>query len=124
MSFSTEPETKNANITRTMLGIEDHGIMSYSLTLDYGGSGQSFGGYCLDTPVKDDDGKFLGRKGVAYGADTILKILETLEVSTWEKLPGTKCRVVATHTGVKKIGHLLKDKWFDPAALAEEHKLR
>ena len=117
------PETKNANITRTMLGIEDHGIMSYSLTLDYGGSGQSFGGYCLDTPVKDEDGKFLGRKGVAYGADTILKILETLEVSSWEKLPGTKCRVVATHTGVHQIGHLLKDQWFDPKALAEEHKL-
>ena len=36
MSFSTEPEMKNANITRTMLGIEDHGILTYNLTLDYG----------------------------------------------------------------------------------------
>ena len=30
-----------------MLGIEDHGIMTFSLTMMFDGCGQGFGGYCF-----------------------------------------------------------------------------
>ena len=46
--MSTMEEIKNAIITGTYLGIEDHGILTFWLYLDYGGSGQGFGGYQLD----------------------------------------------------------------------------
>ena len=45
--MSTMEEIKNAIITGTYLGIEDHGILTFWLYLDYGGSGQGFGGYQL-----------------------------------------------------------------------------
>ena len=118
-----EPQLKNAIIESTTLGVEDHGIFSYFLHLKYGdSSSQGSGGYCLDTPVMDGT-KFLGRVGMAYGAETIRKILEVLEVSRWEKLPGTPCRVISEHEKVHRIGHYLKDKWFDPKLLADEMRI-
>lgn len=115
-------ETKNARIARTTLGYEDHGIMSVWIHLDYGGSGQGFGGYALDTPLRDSTGKFLKRIGTAFGMDFIMCILKTLDVPTWEKLPGTHCRVRGNHCGVHAIGHILKDVWFVPQELVKEHE--
>lgn len=94
-----ETEIVNAKITSTKLGFDDH--YSFWLYLDYGGSGQGFGGYALG-------GKF---------TDYILRgILETLGVDTWEKLPGTSVRVDRDHGKIYRIGHYLKDDWFDPGS--------
>ena len=101
---------KNAQITGTMLGVEDHGILTFMLYLDYGGSGQGFGGYALD--CYDKERKV--RVGEASGIDLIRGILDTLEVRSWEELKGTHCRVVADHMRVYRIGHFLKDRWFNP----------
>ena len=38
-------EIRNAVIQSTMLGYEDHGILTCFLHLDYSGAGQGFGGY-------------------------------------------------------------------------------
>jgi hypothetical protein len=71
-------ERKNARITRTMLGWEDHGIFTFSLTLDYGGSCQGAGQLCLGNS-----------KGVhAKTGELISAILRTVGVETWEELPG------------------------------------
>ena len=107
-------ERKNAVIESTMLGVEDHGILSCWLNLKYDGSGQGFGGYSLDGPKKDAAGKFLGRFGTAYGAEFIRLILATLKVERWEKLPGTPLRVEADHSHVYAIGHYIDDRWFRP----------
>ncbi len=69
---------KNVNrelgkIESTMLGFEDHGIMSFWLTLDFGGSGQGFGGYCL---------------GGTFTHDVLTGILEAVGVEKWEDLKG------------------------------------
>lgn len=40
----------NAKIKSTMLGFEDHGIMTCFLQLEQASSGQCFGGYRLDAP--------------------------------------------------------------------------
>ena len=47
------PNERIAKITRTLLGYEDHGILTVWLTLDYGGAGQGAGGYGLDSYDKE-----------------------------------------------------------------------
>lgn len=103
-------ETKNARITSTTITIEDHGCLSAWLYLDYGGSGQGFGGYALDAW----DPLLKKRVGVAWGCEYLRRILEVLEIGTWEKLPGALIRVRADHGKVHAIGHPLKDQWFSP----------
>jgi len=105
-------EIKNAIITSTMLGIEDHGVFSFSLGLDYGGGGQGAGGYCLDEPIKHK-GKFQKRQGTAIGTELIAEILRVVGVMKWEDLKGKHIRVKASHFKVYAIGHILKDDWLD-----------
>ncbi len=117
---------ENARIKSTHLGEEDHGIFTAMLTLMTGESqAQGFGGYCLDTPKKDENGTFLRRAGTAFGMEFVIQVLETLEVSSWEKLPGTYCRIdresSSCSSGIRRIGHILKDRWFDPKELAKEY---
>lgn len=118
---------QNARITSTTLGVNDHGIMDAWLMLDYGGSGQGFGGYALDEPLKRD-GKFVRRAGTSFGLQFIMDLLATLEVESWEKLPGTVLRVRLSGDGfggkIEAVGHYMKDQWFDPAALAKEMLVR
>jgi len=102
-------ETKNAKITSTMLGIEDHGIMSFMLYLDYGVSVQKAGGYVLDTPIKN----FTRRIGTAEGMSLIMEIMKIVGVEKWEDLPGKHIRVKAERNKVHAIGNYLKDEWLD-----------
>lgn len=74
-------------ITRTHLGDEDHGIVTAYLHCEGNSGGISVGGYTLDTPVKEA-GKFVGRIGTAYGLDHLMRLMETVGVDRWEKLPG------------------------------------
>lgn len=75
-------------IESTMLGQEDHGIMTSYLYLDFGGSGQGAGGYGLDTY---EDAPGAGKRvGTAFGMDLIMRILETVGVSKWEDLVGVQ----------------------------------
>lgn len=73
-------------IRNTMLGVEDHGTFTSYLHLNFRGTGQGAGGYTLDTynPVAKE------RSGTAFGADLIMRQLEVVGVSEWEKLPGRK----------------------------------
>jgi len=115
-------EIKNARIESTSLGTEDHGIMTYTLYLDYGGSCQGFGGFALDDPPlkgKKD------RIGVAYGIESVMRILRVVGVEKWEDLPGRYIRVKSKEGGgwnseISSIGNILEDEWFDPKELAEE----
>ncbi len=99
-------ETKNARITSTVLGIEDDGILTASMFLDYGGTSQGFDLYSS------------GSSGSAFGMAAIHKVLEVVGVHKWEDLPGTHIRVVSDVGKVYRVGHITEDKWFDPHALA------
>ena len=111
-------ETHNALITHTMLGVEDHGILTFWLTLDYGGSGQGAGGWVLD-----EYDKGLGRRvGTTLAADVVLALLKTLRVGKWEDLPGTHVRVRRTNTKVEAIGHIMRDDWLDFEAFFAERR--
>src|SRR3990167_4011325 len=87
---------KNATIKSTFLGTEDHGIPIFFINLDYGGGGQAYGGYDLRY----------------YGIEIILEILKTLEANSWENLPNI-IRVDSDCDKVYRIGHIIKDQWFD-----------
>lgn len=111
----------NARIDSTMLGVEGHGILSCMIGLDYGGTHQGFGGYGMDEPLKDDTGKFIRRQGTAFGCEFIRRVLEVVGVERWEDLKGQHVRVKrgdGWNGEILAIGHIIKDEWFDPKALA------
>ena len=71
-------EHRNAVIRDTFLGIEDHGIFTFNLTLDYGGSCQGAGSYTLHSTGYTAPG----------GLCLLRRILTTVGVDSWEKLKG------------------------------------
>ena len=94
-------EVINARITGTMLGVEDHGIFTSFLYLEWEGGGVGIGGYVLG-----------GESGLKF----IERTLEVVGVEKWEDLEGKSVRVETEGLGrpVKGIGNILKDDWLYP----------
>lgn len=113
------PKIENARIKSTMLGTEDHGCLTCFLALEFANGACGFGGYAFDGYDADEKER---RGQTGFGAEYIRRLLDVLEVSTWEKLPGTLVRVENTGWGggVTRVGHYMKDRWFDPKELAAE----
>ena len=111
---------ENGKITNTMLGYEDHGILTIWLYLTMDGSGIGYGGYCLD--AYDEEQK--KRVGTAYGLGCIVGILKTLEIDRWEYIPGTYIRIEHEGWGGKvvRIGHIIKDQWFSFSTVSHEKR--
>lgn len=84
---------KVATITHTLLGAEDHGILTSYIHCEGDGWGVGVGGYSLDTPVKVD-GKHSHREPTAYGLDQIVAMYSTVGVSSWEKVVGREVLVL------------------------------
>jgi len=103
-------EIRNATIKSTMLGIEDHGIMTFYVHLDYGGVQQGFGGWALDDKPAGRSNK---RPGTAFGMECLIRILRVLRADTWESLRGKPCRARIEGGLVKSIGHCLNDEWWE-----------
>lgn len=105
-------ETKNAVIESATIANDDHGLLTAWVHLNYGGSGQSFGGYVLYLPndfFHHDSG------GPNYAGHFIWRVMEVAGVSEWGKLAGKTVRVRCEHSKVHAIGHIVKDVWFDPS---------
>lgn len=106
-----ELEIKNAKITNVSLSMEDHGCLTFYITLDGGSWGCSYGGYCI--------GKgYLGAKefySTGAGLEVLMRIMDTVGVEKWEDLKGKYCRVKTEGWGgtIQAIGNILTDKWFD-----------
>lgn len=98
----------NARVHSTMLGIEDHGCFTCWLNLDYACGGQGFGGYVF--------------KGSAFGIEFIKAVLKIADADRWENLPGKVLRIDYESDKVHRIGHFLRDEWFDPQELARQYK--
>lgn len=91
-------EIRNARVRSTYLGMEDHGIPTFNVDLQYEGNiFQGFGGFDLRH----------------YGIKPIMRILATLEVPSWEKLPGSFCRVRVESGLVCAIGHFFENRWYE-----------
>lgn len=100
---------KNAIITKAIITNDDHGLLSAWLTLDYGGTGQGFGGYSLYLPKS-----FTHHKIESFAGHFIWRCMEIAGVSEWSQLPGKSIRVDGGHGGIDGIGHIVKDDWFYP----------
>ena len=109
----------NAVITSVSITNDDHGLLSAWLMLDYGGSGQGFGGYALYLP-----NSFIHHKdGGAYCGHFIWRCMEIGNVSEWSQLVGKTIRVRKEKDSwgaIKAIGHIIKDDWFDVSAEFEQ----
>jgi hypothetical protein len=104
-------EIKNAVIKSATITSDDHGLLSAWLHLDYGGSGQGFGGYCLYLPKS-----FAHHKLESVAGHFIWRCMEIAEVTEWSKLPGKTIRVRGEYFGrIEAIGHIVKDEWFCPS---------
>ena len=105
-------EIINMQIKNVTLTMEDHGCLTFFLSLESGGCGVNVGGYCIghgylgSNDFKADNGA---------GLVAIMKIMDTIGVERWEDLKGHYCRIESEGWGstIHKIGNILEDKWFD-----------
>lgn len=105
-------EIKNAKITSTKLGREDHGIMTFMIFIEISGGGCcGIGGYSLDGYDKN----LQKRVFRAESMEAISKILDVVGVDNWEELSGKYIRVKDNGWGstIDEIGNLMEDKWFN-----------
>lgn len=110
----------NAQIINVSLGYDDHGILTFGLTLVISDdTGCVFGGYSLDAYNKEAKERYCE----PYSMEPITQIMKTVGVSKWEELKYKYIRVVSTgrSNSIKKIGNLMKDKWLDIDKFLEEH---
>ena len=103
-------EIKNAIIKSTDLSISDHGLLSGWIFLDFGGSGQGFGGYTLYLPKS-----FKLHKLESPAGHFIFRVLQVAGVGHWNDLPGKTVRVKGDRGSIEAIGHFVKDDWFNPS---------
>jgi len=98
---------ENAMIRSTMLGYEDHGILTGFIHVEGSGWGVMLGGFRLDAPPDNAPAAACGK--------FIKAVLRTVGVEKWEDLPGKFIRVETGGAGstVTKFGHLIEDKWCD-----------
>lgn len=108
----TEIETRNAVIESATINNDDHGLLSAWLHLDYGGTGQGFGGYALYLPKQF---KHHTLTGPNFAGHFIWRVMEIGGVSKWSQLSGKTIRVKAERSRVHEIGHIVKDDWFNPS---------
>ena len=104
-------EIENAKITNVSLTMEDHGCLTFWITVESTGWGCNIGGYCI--------GKgYLGASefnGYGPGLEAMMRVMDTVGVSKWEDLKGEYVRIKRAEWGntITCIGNILKDKWFD-----------
>lgn len=105
-------EIKNAKITNTMLGREDHGIFTFAICVEIGGGGCCWiGSYSLDYYDREKECRVFNAKSL----EAISNILDVVGVDTWEQLEGKYIRVKDEGWGntIDEIGNLMSDKWFN-----------
>lgn len=94
----------NAKIKKTYLGYEDHGMLTFFITVEGDGKGQHIGNYSFG-----GNGKYH-----EYGLEMIAEILRVVGVESWEELPGKYLRVKSSNCKVYCIQNIVDNtKWFD-----------
>lgn len=79
-------EAKLGRVEKADLFIEDHGLLTCFLMINFGGSVQGFGGLCLSTTDKAD--KHHRQRGTAQGLDFVLRLLELFGVDRLSECAG------------------------------------
>jgi len=101
-------EIKNAVITQAILETNDRVGLTAVLVLDVGNSSVTFGCCALYT-LKN------GLNTANVAGHFIYKVLTVVGVDRWDKIVGTPVRFELNESGgVERIGHIIKDIWFNP----------
>ena len=99
----------NAKIIGTFLGIEDHGIPTFGISIN-----TSEGWY---TTIGDYSLGGYDRKAEKYdwcNFEILFKILKVVEVDSWEELNGKYIRIKVPerrNAPIIEIGNLMEDNW-------------
>lgn len=89
---------RNARVVSTFLGIEDHGVLVASLTLDYDtGSLQGVSWFLRSTRA----------------APLLESILQVLGADSWEDAKGRYCRARIVGNYITAIGHITLPTWVE-----------
>lgn len=99
---------KNARITDTMFGWEDHGILTFALKIEGYGWGCSYGYYGISYHCQETDTQVYDPRGL----QAIGELLKFFDVDTWESLKGKYVRCELERTQIVRVGRLIEDKWF------------
>ena len=105
-------EIKNAQITSTMLGREDHGIFTFMIHVKFDSCVScGIGGYALDCYDRESDKRVYSAKSL----EAVSKILDVVGVDRWEDLNGKYIRIKDNGWGstIDEIGNLMENKWFN-----------
>lgn len=113
-------EIQNGIIKNVTLTMEDHGCLTFWLTIEGNGMGFGYGGYNIGTG-------YLGANdfsGSAKGLEAMMRIMDVVGVSCWEDLVGKYIRFEYENhfTPITKIGNIIKDHWFDIKKFFQEDK--
>lgn len=102
---------ENAKIISVDLSMEDHGVLTLRLVLKGAGWGTVLGGYVMGKGYVGAD-EFTGS---AKGIEEIMRIMDTVGVSSFNDMEGKYVRVVLGSCGdtITKIGNIIENKWFD-----------
>ena len=103
-------EIKNAVIKSAEITMAERGILDCWLQLDFGGTGQGFGGYALYLPKS-----FSHHQVLSVAGHHIFRILEIAGVEKWSQLKGRAIRVEGSCSKIERIGHIVKDDWYCPS---------
>lgn len=109
----SDVRTRNAVIKSARITKDDHNLLTVWLDLDYGGTGQGFGGYTLYLPESYSHHKDSLKAN--YAGHFIWRVMEVAGAEHWDAVPGQTIRVKQEITGVHAIGHIVKDDWFCPS---------
>lgn len=101
---------ENAIITSATIDMEQ-GFLNSWLHLNYGGSGQGFGGYALYLP-----NSYAHHELKSVAGHWISRCMEIAGVKSWAEMEGKTVRVKKeTPRGrVVAVGHIINDDWFEP----------
>lgn len=120
-------EIENAKITKASITMADHGCLTFWVYLEGYGWGCGFGGYCIGKGfLGGNDDEFTAEYG--DGLVAMMRVMNVVGVEKWEDLPGKyiRCKVGRGSEGVKEIGNIIKNKWFNIADFfkqkIEEHE--
>ena len=108
----------NAKITSADIFIEDHDILTFTLTIhSSAGWTTHIGSFYLDWENKEGE-----RVPAPYTSTVIRTILETVGVRSWSDLVGKYIRVDDNdkhNSTITRIANLMKDNWIDLRTLVE-----
>ena len=93
----SETQIFNGEIVDTFLGVEDHGILTSYVFVQFGGSHQGYGGYGLDN---------------RYCAAWIKGVCRAVGVDNWKDLKGKYVRIQREDGRIICIGHIVEERWY------------